>query len=162
MLERHIDLFKAPADNDIICITTNGMIKRNGCAVMGAGIAKAARDLFQGIDLILGQKLRESGNHVHHLLTSPKLYYSMNTVHAEPDVRIHVVSFPTKNDWRNDSDLSLIVQSCHELVDFCNQIHANHCYIPRPGCNNGHLDWETQVKPAISPILDDRFIVVYR
>lgn len=48
---------------DAICVTTNGMIKNDGLAVMGAGIAKEADNKYK-IARTLGQKLRETGNHV--------------------------------------------------------------------------------------------------
>jgi len=32
--------------------------------------------------------------------------------------------------------------------------------LPRPGCSNGGLDWETEVKPVISKILSDRVWVI--
>ena len=34
-----------------------------------------------------------------------------------------------------------------------------HIAIPRPGCSNGGLNWEIDVKPIIEPLLDDRFII---
>lgn len=48
-----------PIETLWLCITTNGYIKKNGCAVMGAGVAKQARDRFDGLDRLLGEKLKE-------------------------------------------------------------------------------------------------------
>ena len=47
---------------DAICITTNMSTKRNGKAVMGAGIAKDAKSLFNGIDEDLGALIRDKGS----------------------------------------------------------------------------------------------------
>ena len=49
--------------DDAICVTTNGMIKNDGLAVMGAGIAKEADNRYK-LARTFGQKLRETGNHV--------------------------------------------------------------------------------------------------
>jgi hypothetical protein len=51
-----------------LCVTTNGEIKKSdGKAVMGAGIAKEARDRYKGVDEILAQKLKTRGNRVSYL-----------------------------------------------------------------------------------------------
>lgn len=34
--------------------------------------------------------------------------------------------------------------------------------LPVPGCNNGGLSYENEVRPLISSILDDRFVVCRR
>ena len=51
---------------DFLCITTNGIVKKDGRLVMGAGIAKEARDRCVDInlDLYLGSLVTEHGNHV--------------------------------------------------------------------------------------------------
>lgn len=140
------NLFEMPKDNkDAICVTTNGMIKNNGKAVMGAGIAKAFVKQFWGIDMTLAGKLRNHGNHAYDL----GLYGN----------GFHIFSFPTKHDWRDNSNLELIEQSCKELVVLCNQLGIQNCYLPLPGCTNGHLDSKVVI-PMISEILDDRFVLV--
>lgn len=149
MKEQHIDLFTAAKNGEAICITTNGIVKRNGQAVMGAGIAKTAKERFTGIDIRLGQRLTLQGNHV----------YCLGTSNINENEKFYIFSFPTKHNWRDDSDLQLIKQSCKELVALCNRKHITTCYLPKPGCKNGHLDWENQVKPVIEPLLDDRFII---
>lgn len=73
---------------------------------------------------------------------------------------VRVLTCPTKHDWRDRSDLTLIRRSCEQLVAICDKFGVRTCYLPRPGCANGGLDWETQVRPVVEPILDDRFVVV--
>lgn len=137
MIELKADLFSIKAD--IYCVTTNGEIRSDGKAVMGAGVAKYVRDKFEGIDTILAHQLRNNGNIV-------------NTIWGNP----HIVSFPTKNKWRDKSCLVLIEDSLKSLSLLDGVI-----VIPRPGCSNGGLDWETCVKPLCEKYLvDDRFIIV--
>lgn len=125
----------------VVCITTNGNLKKNGELVMGAGIALQAKQRFPQLPKALGSAVQEFGNIV--------LYF--------PTIRI--MSFPTKNDWWNPSDLNLIQKSCSQAVAEANHNGLEHVYLPRPGCKNGQLDW-TIVGPAIASILDDRFAVV--
>lgn len=147
------DIFHCPKnEKDTVIITTNGIVKANGCAVMGAGIAKSARDSFPGIDRALGKKLKTSGNQA----------YDMGT-YRMPDTGIlaRVLTMPTKQDWKNDSDLNLIRQSATQLMNmvFHDPMSFDRIYMPRPGCTNGKRRWE-DVKPVIEPILDDHFVIV--
>ena len=78
-----------------LCVTTNGEIKKSdGKAVMGAGIAREARDRYKGIDEILAQKLKARGNRVSYLLDLPEL-----------GSRVRLLSFPTKGRWKENSIL---------------------------------------------------------
>jgi hypothetical protein len=54
--------------SDALIITTNGFVKNNGRAVMGRGCAREARDKYKDLDLILGEKIKKGGNHVHELI----------------------------------------------------------------------------------------------
>lgn len=138
-----------------IIITTNGTIKANGEAVMGRGVALQAKRRYPSLPQDLGKAIIFRGS---------KLW-------SWPEFRL--MTFPTKNDWRNKSDLSLIETSCKELVHWLNSIRdffANELrikledgkakiYMVRPGCGNGGLDWK-DVKPVLEKYLDDRFIVI--
>lgn len=149
----HFDIFTLPnnkAEENIVCVTTNGIIKRDGTAVMGAGIAKTANLRFKVAEK-LADSLRTNGNVVSDL----GIYYWKTS-------RFHLVAFPTKHDWRNPSDLQLIEQSAKQLVAFVNTNGFQHIFLTRPGCACGQLDWESQVKPILENILDDRFTIVYR
>lgn len=153
MRELHLNsgsIFEQPTgDNSALCVTTNGMIKKNGEAVMGAGIAKAVCQRYGNqVAITLAKKLKEKGNHTH------ALGYCKNK-----NGKYLLFSFPTKHDWKDQSDINLIIQSANELVQLCNNMGIKSCFLPRPGCSNGKLNWDT-VKTSIAPILDDRFIIV--
>lgn len=128
---------------DAICVTTNGVVKANGRLVMGAGVAKAFRDKFPGLDLELGRKVKEYGN-------IPFVVYRQGTA---------IVSFPTKHNWKHKSDIGLIINSARSLSKIASARFWTQIAIPAPGCGKGGLDWETQVKPSIEAILDDRFTI---
>lgn len=143
------DIFLLPnGPQEAMCVTTNGIIRKDGRAVMGRGIALTADRRF-GLAKDLAAKLKAGGNHV----------YDMGLrTDAQTGRVVRVITFPTKHDWKDSSDLALIVQSARELVDLCSREEITACYLTRPGCANGRLDWDT-VRAAIEPLLDDRFII---
>lgn len=153
-------------DCDALCITTNGFVKSNGAAVMGAGIAKQMRVTIPGLDKILGQKIAREGNNVHPLIVFNDVW---------------IVSFPVKPitevsdgtnfvrhkffaegtivpGWACKANVDLIVRSCEQLVKLADQYGWKKVLIPRPGCGAGELNWN-QVRKVIEPLLDDRFVV---
>ena len=138
------DIFELPKGlKEAMTVTTNGMIKKDGTAVMGRGIAKSVNDRY-GVSLKLAEHIKKHGN-------------------TPCDLGIyngyHILSFPTKNDWRDNSDIELIKQSAKHIVKIANDLCLERIYITKPGCANGHLDWENEVKPALIEIFDDRFVV---
>lgn len=145
------DIFNLPKHHmEAICITTNGIVKKNGCAVMGAGIAKEANMRFNGLAQNLGDCLTQYGNQAY----SMGLY--KDNVTGE---WIRLITFPTKHHWRDKSNLELIEASAKQLIDICDRRGITTCYLTRPGCANGGLDWESQVRPMLEAILDDCFII---
>lgn len=152
MIELNIgngDIFMLPQTGEAVCVTTNGIVKQNGHAVMGAGIALQANNQFH-LSAKLGSYLKQYGNRAFNLGK-----YRRYDGHV-----FTVFSFPTKHDYRNDSDITLICKSAEELVEMCNKFGITRCYLTRPGCGCGKLNWENIVKPWLSQILDDRFVVV--
>lgn len=135
-----------------ICITTNGIVARDGGLVMGKGLALEAANRFPTLRFTLGNSVRQNGN----------------VLVLCPQERI--ISFPTKHHWRQDSDLVLIKQSVQTLVtsrpviqQFDELFHRSSLPVclPKVGCGNGGLNWNTQVCPLLSDLLDDNYIVVY-
>ncbi len=128
-----------------IVITTNGNTNINGDAVMGKGIAWQAKQRYPNLPKLLAEKINRWGNHTY-LFRSP----------------ISLITFPTKEDWKLPSSLSLIAQSAFELMIMWEDDHfVNTIYLVRPGCGAGELDWK-DVKPILEKYLDDRFVVVER
>ena len=116
-----------------ICVTTNGIVKKNGDAVMGRGIALQAAQRYPELAPELGRRLTLWGNKV----------YTM------------IITFPTKHHWKDPSDIELIKNSAHQLVEAWQ--HEQRCALPFPGCANGGLRIP-DVLSVIQPILsDDKF-----
>jgi hypothetical protein len=144
------DLWTYPAD--VRVITTNGTIKKNGECVMGRGCAAEAKSRSQTLPFLLGEKIKRVGN-VPHILGS---IVPTN----DPDaIEPLLVSFPTKHNWYEKSDIKLIEVSAKILAGFADLYNWKVVVMPRPGCGNGWLQWEN-VRKVLEPILDDRFHVI--
>lgn len=146
MLEVTGDLWTYPAE--FRCITTNGVVNARGELVMGKGIALEAKRRYPSLPKLLGAAVQKQGN-------IPVMFMdgSCNGI----------ISFPTKHHWRNPSDLDLIAESAEALAYW-----SRHDWdvppviaLPRPGCGNGGLDWERQVRPVLVDLLNDNFVVVH-
>ncbi len=124
-----------------IAVATNGIVKSNGQAVMGAGQAKEAATRFPTLPQQLGTSLRGQGN----------------VPHAFPDYRL--ITWPTKAHYGHPAQLPLILNSVHAIRQILDRHHIHRLYCPRPGCGLGHLRWD-DLRAALAEIVDDRFIFV--
>lgn len=126
----------------VVCITTNGVVKNDGTCVMGRGCAWEAKQRIPTVAKVLGSMIQEHGNHVHHLGT-------------------FLMSFPVKHSWWERADLELIKQSAIELRSEAITYKDWSFYLPRPGCGNGKLSWEGEVKPLLESLdLPDNIVIV--
>jgi O-acetyl-ADP-ribose deacetylase (regulator of RNase III) len=133
------DLWKYPAHYR--AFLTNGIVTKDGLLVMGAGVALQAKQRFPGLPAALGRLVKLHGNRPF-------------VMEAEC-----LISFPTKHNWREKSDIELIRRSAVKVVGLVDRMRARSVAMPRPGCGLGNLDWD-DVKKVLSPILDDRFVVL--
>lgn len=123
-------------------VTTCGVLKpSNGALVMGAGVAKQARDLFPGVDLDWGRWHNKYGQRVF------------------LDRGRGLIAFPTKIKWRDPSPLERVVQSAVELQEIMDKYQVESVLMPPPGCGLGRLNWEQDVAPKLLDLLDDRVTV---
>jgi len=150
MLEQQIDLWSGHSLGGAMAITTNGTVKTNGEAVMGRGCALEATQKLPGIQKMLGEFIQKNGNHL----------CVWNGVWSINNQKMCIITFPVKHNWWERADLALIEASAYSLAEIYRQNPDKKVYLPRPGCGNGNLDWESEVKPVISKILPDNVIVV--
>ncbi len=139
MLEAKANLWDFPAEYRVV--TTNGVTNIDSELVMGAGVALGAKQRFPDLPYKLGLWVEEYGNR-------PFLCREEG-----------LISLPTKRHWKEDSDIELIVKSVKLLVAMVDKYGIQSVVMPRPGCGNGNLDWDS-VRSRIEPLLDDRFTVV--
>jgi len=148
MLEQQIDILseRVLTKAGAICFTSNGVVKRDGTLVMGAGVAKAFRDHFPGLDREAGDAVTSRGN----------VCQVVSRRHGIP-----IVAFPTKNHWKDPSDMPLIMRSAHRLMSLVRVEQWSLVALPRPGCRNGRLCWD-EVRRAVCPVFDHHIVIVTR
>jgi hypothetical protein len=132
------------ATADAVCITTNLQVGKNG-AVMGAGVAKAAATKWPWMPVILGYHL-DKGRRETTLVGAANNY--------------SIIALPTKDHWKDKSDIKLIIKSASELKLMAGRWKWNNVLLPPMGCGLGGLEWN-DVKAATEHLLDDRFTVVF-
>jgi hypothetical protein len=154
MIEQAGNIFDEIGKADAICITTNCTFRKDGKRIVcGKGVAGEAAKRWSDFELLLGEKSSMYGE------------LSLHRPHIVlKEGRTNIVSLPTKYDWRNPSDLELIRHSIIHVTMLSVLNNWKRVCIPRPGCENGGLDWDNQVKPAIAQFLDaeDRFVIYSR
>ena len=149
MIERIGDIWDA--SETAIMIPTNGEVRRDGCAVMGAGMALQAKKRIPGIDRELANCLVEYGNRVIYL----------TTWHGK-----RIFSFPTKHTWRDLANRDLIRDSCMQLRGLADGLNSAGCgltfALPRVGCGvkTGQLRWD-DIHPILADALPGDAFVVY-
>jgi hypothetical protein len=137
----NIDIRELINNNEFVCITTNGYVKKNGECVMGRGVAKIAAELYPEMPKRIGIGIKEFGNQV---------YWFRN---------LNIFTFPVKHNWWEKADINLIVKSTKELSKYVDKLHIEKCYLPKPGCENGRLKWE-DVEREIEPFLHSNVIII--
>jgi hypothetical protein len=131
-------------DGKWIIITTNGIIKNNGEAVMGTGIALETAEKFPKIPKKLGDKIKQKGN-------LPFLFLDE-----------HIITLPVKNDWKEKADLKLLEHSVAILSEAQKILeirgYTENIYMVWPGCGAGGRT-KKEVRPILEKYLSDKFIV---
>lgn len=142
------DILAPPAEVQAVCITTNLQTRRDGTAVMGAGIALAANKKWR-LDRALGDLLRAGRNGVTEIFA----------VRRAGMVPLAIVAFPTKDDWRTRSSMVLIQRGMEQLKILAEKNGWQHVWLPSLGTGMGGLN-KADVWPRMAATLDDRFTLV--
>jgi hypothetical protein len=161
---------------DAVIITTNGFVRKDGRATMGAGVALQARHRFPNIDKELGKLINENGSIVQPIREVNGTF---------------LVSFPTKPifatredvldrlknkapelpgllrgcipGWAAKSTIEIIRRSCQELVSLTDKMKWKKVVLTRPGCGNGELSYYEEVRPILEKyLIGRRFYVIFQ
>lgn len=165
MKELQKDLFDCLLEDgvDAICVTTNGNFTFQGLAIMGAGCALELKQRYPKTQVNLGRYLKSSGVNVPYIIGAVDSKGKFLEIKKEDidnkNYKCLLISFPTKNHFKENSSIELIEQSCNFLVGMANKYNLNNIVMPRPGVGFGKLNWDF-VKQKIENLLDDRFTIV--
>lgn len=118
---------------DCIVCTTNKQLNKNNELVMGAGIAKAFKDKFPFLPKVFGNQIIERKDGI-------VSYYH------EGRYKGWIIGLPTKDDWKNNSNRSLVDQSIYELYWFHKIHRIKSILMTKPGCGLGGLNWQSVKK----------------
>jgi len=133
----------------ILCITTNGFVKKNGEAVMGRGCALEAAQRYPDFPRALGAVITIDGN-------KPSWFY------FGPDLGgREIITFPVKHNWWEKADLELIKNSTEWLNKEATTYKHNIFVLPKPGCGNGQLSW-SEVEPIVSVLPDNVWCIDFK
>lgn len=124
----------------VVCITTNGFVKKNGDAVMGRGCAWEATQRIPDIARTLGNWIRDKGN-----------------VPGWIRYDLPLIAFPVKHNWFEKADIKLIRDSA-DWLRLAAKGSPHTFILPRPGCGNGQLTWSS-VKPALFYLPDNVLVI---
>ncbi len=123
----------------VLSVTTNGIVRRDGQLVMGAGIALTFAKRYPGLATMLGNHVRIHGN-TPTLVKIPTLSATVST---------SVLSLPTKNHWKDPSSVDLVIKSMNRASELAKSSGFDCIVSTRPGCGLGTLSWEADVRPNL-------------
>ena len=136
----------SPYIPDIIVIGLDGVVKKRYESGRTNEDLRRIQDAFDADP----EKLKE-------LVLSPDTFCQAITVYTYRDLRI--ITFPTKHNWKDKTDLELIRKSCRELMEVATKFDIKQISLPKPGCSNGGLVWD-EVRAAIAPLLNDDIVTI--
>lgn len=144
----------------------------NCVGVMGAGIALGYKNRYPMMFADYKKKcaagyIRVGAVDVYDLndeysCSEPGLFENTNVL-TEIKTR-YIFNFPTKDDWRNPSEIKWIKTGLIHLIYQIGKYDIKSIALPALGCSNGGLNWDEVRKIIVgmlSPISDEVDILIY-
>ena len=78
---------------------------------------------------------------------------NIGTLHLYKTPNKWILNFPTKEHWRSPSKVEFIEKGLQQLVADAHKLQITDIAMPKLGCGNGGLDWESEVKPIVEKYL---------
>lgn len=148
-------------NTDLFLITTNPIIRKDGCLVMGAGVAKQAADKFFNLPFEYAQKVRYDRWYQAYDDSMHPTYCNFVGSFGDAFVRQPMGYFMVKDHWQESAKLEIIERAVKELVRvFINTGNFKRIDLNFPGIGNGKLKRE-DVLPIIEQLPDNVHIWEY-
>jgi hypothetical protein len=112
----------------------NGVVRRDGSLVMGAGSAKALAKAYPQAPKVFGEMARKEGR----FEERGWYLYGLLTVRVSPSLSIGV--FQTKGDWKEPASLSLVAHSAQKLAKWMKENPGWEAHMAFPGVGLGELE----------------------
>ena len=125
MILKKGDIFEDEHILDFVCIKTNSILNKNGELVMGAGVAKRAKDLHKELPKLFGEAIKSKN--------AISGFYGMLLVKDK------YVAFQTKVHWKDKSPIDIVKRSISMLGRTAIKYKYNRFGLPFPAINNGGL-----------------------
>lgn len=119
----------------------------NICGVMGAGLAKQFKKAFPA-NFDLYKSECDSGR-----MAMGKVFITAYPRPFGEGVHVHIINFPTKRHWRDNSSLEGIESGLMNMVWLVGKMGISSVAIPPLGCGLGGLLWK-DVVPKIKAASD--------
>lgn len=146
---------------DMFLITTNPIMRKDGCLVMGAGIAKQAATKFFSLPFEYGQKVRHDRWYCNYDDAMHPIHCNFVGTFGDPFVKQKMGYFMVKDHWAEPAKLDIIERSVRELKRvFTNGKPNFRVDLNFPGIGNGKLARE-DVLPIISQLPDNVHVWEY-
>lgn len=113
----------------------------NCVGVMGKGIALQFKKLYPRMFQDYVERCSLPSNHPQKVVTGKPYVF-------EEGGKL-IINFPTKNHWRYPSKISYIEDGLAYFVARYQEWEVSSIAFPLLGCENGGLDWRTQVQPIM-------------
>ncbi len=139
----------------LLLATGNGVLRRDGALVMGAGSAEALTRAYPQAPKLFGEMARKVGR-----LEGRGWYlYGLLAVRVGPALSIGL--FQTKGDWREPASLSLVAHSARKLAEWMEKNPGWEAHAAFPGVGLGGLE-ERRVLGVLEEHLRGLPVVLYR
>ena len=116
---------EAIKEYDWVGFTANSKINKAGALIMGAGGAKACKDLYTGVELTFGKKIVDG-----------------EEFNVKTSIKHKVFALQTKVDWREKSNIALVSRSINRLKELLDAYPELTFACTFPAIQNGGLKRE--------------------
>ena len=144
MILKNGNIFNDEKRLDFVCITTNSILNKKDELVMGAGVAKAAKELHSDLPKLFGEAIKAKA-----VVGS---FYGMILVKDK------FIAFQTKIHWKDKSPIDVVKRSINMLERTALKYKDKTFGLPFPAITNGGMSVNI-VLPMLQNLPDN--VIVY-